>query len=338
MAPTADVLDQLFTNQYLAVVSFTILYFDYFLTLPHEIERYWGHRLTWPSFFFFLNRYCSLFGHVLVALQEFYRTSETVCSKLQLFHQFFAVASQLIVGALLILRTYALYGRARWVMNLLCGIAFTAFVFSMWAIFGHKSEDVYTDTGGYCDSSLTANQGKWLLVPWAGMLGFDAVVFGLTVRKSLQAKKIMPRYSLFDVLLRDGAIYFFVFAGCNFANICTFAFGEILTRGCLTTFCNVLSETLISRLMLNVRDPAVAHQETHSSSRTLRTRSWPLTSDSSTGSDGQGRVSTFVHYHSPPNKLVGDPNGISEFDPDSFIETEHHSRNMGDIELTNRLS
>jgi hypothetical protein len=79
---------------------------------------------------------------------------------------------------LLVMRTYALYGRAKRILWLLCSIAVVAFAFSIvrgcllsqhlafdppiffaqWAIFGHKSETVFTDTGGTCDTGLTSNQ------------------------------------------------------------------------------------------------------------------------------------------------------------------------------------
>lgn len=45
-----------------------ILYYDYFLTLPDEVDRFWSsRRVTWASTFFYINRYLTLIGHSSVA-------------------------------------------------------------------------------------------------------------------------------------------------------------------------------------------------------------------------------------------------------------------------------
>lgn len=41
----------------------------------------------------------------------------------------------------------------------------------------------------------------------------------------------------------------------NLANILTFFLGDARIRGVVTTFTNVISSTMLSRLMLNIRDP-----------------------------------------------------------------------------------
>ncbi len=50
-----------------------ILYYDYWLTLPLEIERYWALKgFTTARFLFYLNRYTSLFAHVPVIVAYFW--------------------------------------------------------------------------------------------------------------------------------------------------------------------------------------------------------------------------------------------------------------------------
>ncbi|KAG6905712.1 hypothetical protein DXG01_001159, partial [Tephrocybe rancida] len=58
---------------YINLVSFTILYYDYALTLPAEIDRFWTSRtISWVSVFYYLNRYLTLFGHIPVMLQDYW--------------------------------------------------------------------------------------------------------------------------------------------------------------------------------------------------------------------------------------------------------------------------
>ncbi|KAI1790905.1 hypothetical protein LXA43DRAFT_890166 [Ganoderma leucocontextum] len=94
-------------------ISFTILYFDFFLTLPAEVDRYWTGGRSWASFFFFVNRYMSVICHVPVIYEFFWPMPES------LYHQLLVAVTQVVVGVLLMLRTYALYNRNRQVIFLL---------------------------------------------------------------------------------------------------------------------------------------------------------------------------------------------------------------------------
>jgi hypothetical protein len=49
----------------LLMIEAVILYYDYFLTLSWEVDRFWHPRPhTWASIVFFANRYIALLGHV----------------------------------------------------------------------------------------------------------------------------------------------------------------------------------------------------------------------------------------------------------------------------------
>lgn len=50
--------------------TLAILYYDYFMTLPMEIERFWFIRKSsWATFLFFANRYLAVLGYLPVILQ-----------------------------------------------------------------------------------------------------------------------------------------------------------------------------------------------------------------------------------------------------------------------------
>jgi hypothetical protein len=113
-----------------------LLFYDFFLTLDWEVARYWGSSLTLPNVLFFLNRYGTLFGTIPVVFLFFWtaeptpnkllvsksavircvlthvadvypmptlmnRQSDTVpysCQHLHSYHQYFAIANQVLVG------------------------------------------------------------------------------------------------------------------------------------------------------------------------------------------------------------------------------------------------
>ncbi|KAI0656255.1 hypothetical protein C8Q70DRAFT_1056815 [Cubamyces menziesii] len=57
-----------------SAAAFAILYYDYTLTIHHEIERFWGATVSVTSVLYFANRYLSLFATIPVFV-EFYGTN-----------------------------------------------------------------------------------------------------------------------------------------------------------------------------------------------------------------------------------------------------------------------
>lgn len=153
------------------------------------------------------------------------------------------------------MRVYALYERSRRVLALLAGLGMGAIAFACWSAIDGKDRvpevDLILPVG--CVAQLTRKKAIRVGAAWGGMLIFDTVVFGMTLWKSLTLRS--KEQDLISVLLRDGAIYFSVIMVANLANILTHVLAGPLTRGVGTIFVNIISSVMISRLMLNLRDP-----------------------------------------------------------------------------------
>ncbi|KAI0259170.1 hypothetical protein BC834DRAFT_974494 [Gloeopeniophorella convolvens] len=102
-----DVGNQILASYYPRLISFSILYYDYIITLSAEIELFWPvkRRLTWPSALFLINRYLSILGHIPVALEMFAEPSH-------LNDAFYALL-QFIVAVICIMRIAAIYENNR---------------------------------------------------------------------------------------------------------------------------------------------------------------------------------------------------------------------------------
>ncbi|KAF8872516.1 hypothetical protein BD779DRAFT_1572560 [Infundibulicybe gibba] len=263
IAKASDWQRQLNTNNYLNVISYTILVDEYLLTLPDEIYLFWSSRITWASFFFYLNRYLTLFGHIPVMVQSFWSTDSptkaATCHHLQVYHQYFAVVVQVAVAVLLIMRMYALYDRSRAVLVLFIVVALGIIGFGCWAILAGEANKQVIEFFWHigCAASVSERTGKRLALAWGGLLLFDTMVFAMTLYKSLTLRREPGVETLLSVLLRDGSIYFGLMVASNLGNILTFLFGDLFIRGSGTTLTNVISSTAISRLMLNLRDPTI---------------------------------------------------------------------------------
>ncbi|KAJ7624336.1 hypothetical protein DFH06DRAFT_755755 [Mycena polygramma] len=260
-----EIQSQLNSNAYFNLVSFSILFYDYFLVLDWEISRYWGSQFTWVNALFFANRYGTLLGNIPVVMEYFWSENSSptkikVCLGLESYHQYFIIASQIMIGAMLILRTYAIYERSKRVLTLMITVTVAAVAVGLWSVLTGKAVDKSTNLPLYfgCNYPTSREQGLSLAAAWAGVAVFDCMIFLLTLYKVFSRRR--PNSTdLLTVLLRDGSVYFGVMVMSNVSNILTFVLGTSYTRGIATTFTNIISSIMITRLMLNIRDPALAH-------------------------------------------------------------------------------
>ncbi|KAF9036156.1 hypothetical protein BJ165DRAFT_617819 [Panaeolus papilionaceus] len=285
LAHPTSIQEAILFNNYLGAASLAILYYDYLLTFSCEYERFWKPgRHTWASTFFYLNRYLTLLGHGPIIVQYFWTPSGlhmfstyvgvmpyclncqpvaqhlkqlSSCTTLSAFHQYLAVVIQIIVGVLLIMRTYALYGSSRRILAFLCACGGTVIGYGVWCVMTDQSkplssEDVTSLTA--CLLPVNDDSAAKIASAWTGMLAFDILIFSMTVYRSW-LKWRNERVAVLQVMLRDGSIYFAIMSISSLSVILTFHLLEPYSRGVTVTLTNILSSTMLSRLMLNLRDP-----------------------------------------------------------------------------------
>ncbi|KAA1473148.1 hypothetical protein DENSPDRAFT_851409 [Dentipellis sp. KUC8613] len=275
-------------NNALNLAAFVVLYYDYALTFPAELEYYWRPgSFNWASGVFFINRYVALVGHLPVVYQCFvppstigrhkickldtipFRpgdgTSSTYCGHVIIFLGSFISEIDKHGGTtvLMMMRMYALYNRNRYILATMliviaAGIAWIITVEVKSAALG----------------PITDSQGKHIAAAWTALLLFDTTVFILTMYKVHRIGRIRHQ-PLLRTLFRDGVIYYMydyfliawdlvstadrtcsVILIINIINIFVWAG---VYKGITSTPTNVISVTMMSRLMLNLREPQLTH-------------------------------------------------------------------------------
>lgn len=253
----------LFLNYVFNTFPIAILYYDYMLTLSREVEYFWPnpYRTGWVSSIFFLNRYFAIFGHIPIAMGLIPNESCGPQNVWQAHHYqgYFGMALQLLVAALCSLRVYALYNKNNCILLALVALAVASIITGFFAI-ATESDDVIIrilpPVLSVCNVSLGLSDegGRLLSIAWGGLLAFDVAVFALTLYK---ARLVGYNTPLIQILVRDGLLYFVALFFANLANILTLRFAPTLLKNSATPLTNVLSATLISRLMLRLRSDRV---------------------------------------------------------------------------------
>ncbi|KAL1938963.1 hypothetical protein VTO73DRAFT_11116 [Trametes versicolor] len=165
-----------------------------------------------------------------------------------------------IAAALMLLRTYALYVRDRRVLALLLALIGIGVSVSVWVlVVGHLTErptiaHSATLARAGCILVLSQEEGDDLAIAWSAIMVFDVAVFILTVLQALQVRETWCG-GYFGVILRDGTAYFAILFLCYLSNILSYTLAQPMYKSISTTITNVVSTTLITRLMLNIRDP-----------------------------------------------------------------------------------
>ncbi|KAJ7063882.1 hypothetical protein C8F01DRAFT_1129685 [Mycena amicta] len=284
----------IYISRLLILIPFTILLYEYLLTLSREVAGFWAwrRRPTWGTAFFFINRYSPLVGNIPILVQYFSTTTDPsklhICHALRAYHQYFALLSQVLVAVMLIMRTYALYERNRRILAFTILITLAAFIFAVYILLSSGADPknmLSPELAAFgCPVATAKARSLRLGEAWSSMLVFDVTIFALTLYKALRlhAHGAGARGGgLIEILLRDGSVYFALMVISNACNIATYTMAGPFLRGSATTVTNVTSSIMISRLMLNLRAPTSTstfsprpthvHGRTQSTSRLTRT-------------------------------------------------------------------
>ncbi|KAJ7583776.1 hypothetical protein C8J56DRAFT_951775 [Mycena floridula] len=248
-----------FTLDCAHICAATVLYFDHILTLPSEIALVWPRATSKSSGLFFMNRYVSFFGNMVVVGLSFARLSTEGCKRSLMFHQILLLVTQLIVCWILTLRVYALYTCDRQILWSMFGIALLLVAVSIWGLIGqhNTSVDSLASLPG-CHLAVSHGTAIHVAIPWEALLVYDSIIFGATFYKTYQhrGQDLPGAVSLFHLLLRDGSIYYGVIIMSNLSNIATFYISTPILRGSLATFSSSISVIMVSRLTLNLHESA----------------------------------------------------------------------------------
>ncbi|EJF65988.1 hypothetical protein DICSQDRAFT_165694 [Dichomitus squalens LYAD-421 SS1] len=175
---------------------------------------------------------------------------------IQAYHAYFTVASQVVVGLLLVIRTYALYNGSKALLATFCAfgiVMFAATLVAMTVMVPPEPPAKILPQALGCDLSVSLPVA---ILGWIAMVCFDTMIFVLTVAKAFRMAPFW-HHRLLSILFRDGAVYYIIMGLVNSGNLLTLVLPSIgdTNRGFLTSLTNAICTTITSRMLLNLRDP-----------------------------------------------------------------------------------
>ncbi|KAJ7062026.1 hypothetical protein C8F01DRAFT_122664 [Mycena amicta] len=266
------VIEHTTAARYTIVSSLCLYVYDYFVTLPAEVEHFWGSRRSLVKFMFFWNRY---FTFPVVAYLTFSEINRLPNTSLCLAGQAVGIILSIfcIAGAQVImqLRVHALYGHHRRLkITLSCLFAIAVSSELGIAIAKLATDNSTVQPLPFLVDPLSLCVGpvpKFLLIYPVPMMIFDSILLILVVYKSYltqreESARALATSSesqmwigarLIKIMFRDSVIYFACTVGVNLFNLVMWAAGpfDLFTMG--TAWASTVPVMAASRILFNMR-------------------------------------------------------------------------------------
>ncbi|KAA1476592.1 hypothetical protein DENSPDRAFT_874719 [Dentipellis sp. KUC8613] len=218
------------------LTSCVLLFYDYLLTLPDEVELIWKSDWSAIKIAFLLTRYAA-FGNTVVGL---YRLI------------FCSIALSEII---LIYRTYAVWGKPKmfgYALGLLLMVAWIVeIVYMEKNIRSMESPPASTVLPGL-PGCFVKKINHTLIVSWTTVLGFETIIIGLTMIKALQNLK-QTSSPLLYVIFRDSALAYAALLVSSIANVLVILLAPTGSAYLLSETQHALHVVLVARIVLNIR-------------------------------------------------------------------------------------
>jgi len=239
------------------VSPIVLLFYDYILTLPDEIDCIWRHRRSLVTLLFFLNRYLALFHALMIILvySDSALSTRLGCSGVWHFIAWLTFTGIAIAEVIFTLRTAAIWEDRKLIVGLVCfGSLLIALIPAAYVLEDQIKSIQWLSMpipGAVGCASLQAKDTLWIV--YTLLLVYQTVIFGLTLRKVMRPK-ITEGSSLAFVLYRDGFLFYILLLIVSLVNIIGIHSGP---SAAFSWIHRVLHAVLSSRLILNIRKAAL---------------------------------------------------------------------------------
>ncbi|OSD07870.1 hypothetical protein PYCCODRAFT_360196 [Trametes coccinea BRFM310] len=283
-----------------SLAACVMLFYDMALTFGDEVEKIWKQRFTGATVLWFLNRYLSPLGYIVVIV-SFHDPSwsKTTCQRYVLFPEVLKVFTATAVGIIFILRLYSIYSKRTFILYGFGALLLAELGVKIWSFSDGTMLEL---PPGFVGCILT---GDRIFGTWVAELVFDSVIFCATLYRTitLYRRTIMrDAQSLITVIMRDGIMYFMAIFASNLVTVMMFIFAtpdlKVINASFSTLYVAIPATTylrrpglivqigsittlMVSRLMLNLRSEVL--------------RRVPVVRPISGRRDGQGLVSELHH-------------------------------------------
>ncbi|EJD39971.1 hypothetical protein AURDEDRAFT_187189 [Auricularia subglabra TFB-10046 SS5] len=247
----------------LTVAGTTLFLYDWAITFSDEVEHIWRGRINTVKSLYLYNRIVT----PLILAVDLYdkgglatNLTPTVCKASLLFDGWGTVLSFASIHWIVALRVWTLYGRSRAVLYFFI-LLFGAYFISTAIIWGFAGAEI---SKTIYPSPLLVRMcytviPSWMWYLWIPSIGFETIIFVLTVYKAWQHWQTDVNTPILTVLYRDGFLYFFVISCLSLVNLFIWLWAPHSLAILLKYFSLPVINVAAFRLVLDLRTTAGLH-------------------------------------------------------------------------------
>ncbi|KAH7094032.1 hypothetical protein BKA62DRAFT_721443 [Auriculariales sp. MPI-PUGE-AT-0066] len=254
--------------KYTFIASGALLIFDLFITLEDEVEHIWQRQRSMFTYIWISLRYGPVL-FLIAATYIFFQTSwEPELQNWSVVPAAMMLCVLVTIHVVFALRTYALYGRARWVLYLFAFGLTIETAAMVWAAMRTRQTHLPKGYGCMPGTPRTVPGRVVRTVPFL----FNATVFGLTLRRTVQFIRNRKDIPIVQVMIQDGVVFFGLIVLCYGSNVILYLVG---LKNVNSAAAIALTIICTQRIVFNLRNMSTAPSQ-DSPQDTTSTQPWQV--------------------------------------------------------------
>ncbi|KLO06239.1 hypothetical protein SCHPADRAFT_946246 [Schizopora paradoxa] len=256
-----EIAGHLMAAKMYSLASCVMLFYDIFITFGDEVEKIWKQRFTVATVLWFMNRYISPLGYIVIIV-SFHDPdwSKSRCNRYVLYPEALKIVTAAAIGVIFILRLYSIYGRSVIILGVISCLLLAELGVKIWSFTDGTSVNLPPGLVG-CILTGRDNSGDRFVFTWVAELIFDTAIFVATFSRTLVIYKRHRRGAaipLIKIMMRDGIIYFAVIFAANVVTVVLFLVLPDDLKAVNASFSTLITSLMVSRLILNLRAQALS--------------------------------------------------------------------------------
>ncbi|EJD38833.1 hypothetical protein AURDEDRAFT_116344 [Auricularia subglabra TFB-10046 SS5] len=202
---------------YLHVASACAFAYDHFTTLADEIELIW--RAPWGigKALFLASRYLAWPEFIILLYMDLLHIPESQCYGGFVYLTWSILVGIFVAQTVLILRTWAIWGGHRIVMQALASLLLTITIVNMWVVV-RCTRHTHLSELPRMAGCVVVSSSKSIASAWVAISSFELLIVLMTVFKGIEHFRLGSS-TLIASLYRDGIMYYIFLLSVSLANM-----------------------------------------------------------------------------------------------------------------------
>ncbi|KAG0145141.1 hypothetical protein CROQUDRAFT_659087 [Cronartium quercuum f. sp. fusiforme G11] len=244
------------TQTYFAAM-YAVALWDWIICLPKEYRRIWKAPMSLIKILYFANRYYTLANLIFVLYGFNSSMTASQCNNFYKWEPGLASFTTIFAEAILVIRTYALWGKNKWILaGLMTGFLLECVVL-LYAVTQFQAvptrDPTDPDSRGACIAGGGPGGHDWSMAYWVSPIIMDTLMLILTSIRALQYRNRGVRSSVFQTFVRDGILYFAVVFVVNLINTIFYSLPNQALQAVNSPMSLLMTSIMCSHIVLSLR-------------------------------------------------------------------------------------